>query len=1186
MDRRGWSALAVLVGFLFAAGSTAFSQNLLANPGNETGPVGPSAWWTPGASWDSFGYALRVTKGEYGFTGDAMHDGRYGIKMFGDAADLRQTNLPVVSGATYLASGWFYHSSTEDVISNSVFSTRMFLHVEWFDAGNALLGHDYTANHNGMSPADRWMRIERVVTAPAHAHHATFHVESDCSAGSGSVFGDSFYFGPPPRTRYVSSSGLNIVPFENWANAATSLAEAVASSTDGDTLLVTAGVYRITSELRLTNALVVQSVGGMAVVTQALGSSRCFTLCHPEAVLDGFRVTGGRSASGGGVYCDAGTVRACTVAGNSAMAPYEHCSECGPSWVFSANGSGGGVYCGSLGLVENCTVTDNRVGAWGYGVALGGGVYCSGGRVRDCVLLDNTSENAGGGLYVGNTGLVERCVLRNNRTIEGCGGGGVSSDGSMLDRCTVISNTALAAGGGVYCYGGRLRNSLVAYNTAATAGGGVYLNDGSIRSCTIVSNRCAANGGGIARWGTGDVLNSIVYGNNAATDADYSGSFAACRYVLSGTLLPGEGNSAVDPQFIDAAAGNFRLSPSSPGIDAGTNEEWMTGAYDVDGNARLNAGRVDLGAYERPRLPSVFHVSLSGGNVPPFNSWDTAAHSIAAAVGIATDGDEVVVAEGEYLLDSCVAVDRSIFVHAAGQRDATIIIGPQRDRCFSMTATGAVVEGFTIIGGNAPGADTLRPQCGGGALVLAGMLRNSAIQNCSAELQGGGIYCGPNALIQNCIVSNNAAHPTALMAYGYGGGIYSDGGRVEDCVVIGNVAQPGSGGGVYLQTGSALKNCDITRNQAQGYAYGAGAFCSSGATMEDCTVSLNGARDAYGAGGAYLAGTAYRCRFFDNIAQIGGGVYITDGGKLVNAVVSGNSSRYGGGVLLFNGDLLNCTITGNTAYPPEDGWPCGLGDGVYAGPGTIRNSIISGNGNYWGDFCYVNWSDQDGRECTYPNVHVSFSCLGRTVTSANSGPHPLPPGDGNTTNDPQFVDFAGGDFRLSSNSPCIDAGDNAAAPTNDLDDAPRPLDGDGDGFAVSDLGAYEFQGTAADSDGDGLPDGWETRFGRSPTQSCVNADADHDGLSDADEFVAGTDPNRPESTLEVLPADSAASPVGGVIQWASRTGRRYAIDRTDRLGDGFGEPIAAGIPATPPLNTYTDSTATARSLFYRIRIDR
>ena len=63
---------------------------------------------------------------------------------------------------------------------------------------------------------------------------------------------------------------------------------------------------------------------------------------------------------------------------------------------------------------------------------------------------------------------------------------------------------------------------------------------------------------------------------------------------------------------------------------------------------------------------------------------------------------------------------------------------------------------------------------------------------------------------------------------------------------------------------------------------------------------------------------------------------------------------------------------------------------------------------------------------------------------------------GNIDANPLFVNAAGGNFRLQAGSPCIDAGTNTGAPTDDIEGNPRPIDGDGDTIAVTDMGAYEY----------------------------------------------------------------------------------------------------------------------------------
>ena len=57
-----------------------------------------------------------------------------------------------------------------------------------------------------------------------------------------------------------------------------------------------------------------------------------------------------------------------------------------------------------------------------------------------------------------------------------------------------------------------------------------------------------------------------------------------------------------------------------------------------------------------------------------------------------------------------------------------------------------------------------------------------------------------------------------------------------------------------------------------------------------------------------------------------------------------------------------------------------------------------------------------------------------------------------------FEDRENGDFHLQAQSPCIDKGTNYAPelPDKDKDGKPRVIDGNGDGEAIVDMGAYEF----------------------------------------------------------------------------------------------------------------------------------
>lgn len=63
--------------------------------------------------------------------------------------------------------------------------------------------------------------------------------------------------------------------------------------------------------------------------------------------------------------------------------------------------------------------------------------------------------------------------------------------------------------------------------------------------------------------------------------------------------------------------------------------------------------------------------------------------------------------------------------------------------------------------------------------------------------------------------------------------------------------------------------------------------------------------------------------------------------------------------------------------------------------------------------------------------------------------------------DPLFVSDSAGDYHLRFDSPCIDTGDSANAPTLDLDGKTRPQDGNSDGVVGVDIGCYENSGIPA-----------------------------------------------------------------------------------------------------------------------------
>jgi hypothetical protein len=433
----------------------------------------------------------------------------------------------------------------------------------------------------------------------------------------------------------------------------------------------------------------------------------------------------------------------------------------------------------------------------------------------------------------------------------------------------------------------------------------------------------------------------------------------------------------------------------------------------------------------------------------------------------------------------------------------------------------------TVQSVNGPGVTVIN----GGGLGTCVSLANNAVMVGFTLTNGVGEYAGGayGGTLSNCVLTGNSAN-----SYGGGGAYYC---TLNNCVLTGNSAVYG-GGGAYA---CALNNCTLTGNSAIAQCnsdgcdggYGGGAY---GGTLNNCTLTGNSAFDG---GGAYSS-TLNNCALTGNSAgggQGGGAWYCT----LNNCTLTGNSAFEGGGAL--DCSLNNCTVTGNSAD---------IGGG--AGDSTLNNCIV-----------YYN-------SASYEPNYYSSSTLNYCCTT------PLPgSGIGNITNVPLFVDYAGGNPRLQSDSPCINSGDNAyVVGTTDLDGNPRIVGG------TVDIGAYEYQTPTSI-----LSYAWLQQYGLPTDGSADYADTDGTGQNNLFKWVAGLDPTNPASVfvlnIAAVPNQSQAmnlnfNPLA--------LGRAYTPQFSTDLVSGVWMPLTT---YTGPLTngnqvTITDTHPIPPQEFYRIDI--
>ena len=351
-----------------------------------------------------------------------------------------------------------------------------------------------------------------------------------------------------------------------------------------------------------------------------------------------------------------------------------------------------------------------------------------------------------------------------------------------------------------------------------------------------------------------------------------------------------------------------------------------------------------------------------------------------------------------------------------------------------------------------------------------------------------------------------------------------------------------NGPGVTVINGGGLGTCVSLANNAVMVGFtltnGVGEYAGGayGGTLNNCTLTGNSAFDG---GGAYSS-TLNNCALTGNSAgggQGGGAWYCT----LSNCTLTGNSAFEGGGAL--DCSLNNCTVTGNSAD---------IGGG--AGDSTLNNCIV-----------YYN-------SASYEPNYYSSSTLNYCCTT------PLPgSGIGNITNVPLFVDYAGGNLRLQSDSPCINSGDNAyVVGTTDLDGNPRIVGG------TVDIGAYEYQTPTSI-----LSYAWLQQYGLPTDGSADYADTDGTGQNNLFKWVAGLDPTNPASVfvlnIAAVPNQSQAmnlnfNPLA--------LGRAYTPQFSTDLVNGVWMPLTTytGTMTNGNQVTITDTNPIPPQEFYRIDI--
>jgi predicted outer membrane repeat protein len=754
----------------------------------------------------------------------------------------------------------------------------------------------------------------------------------------------------------------------------------------------------------------------------------------------------------------------------------------------------------------------------------GGGVWCqsTNSTVSNCVIVSNRCITAGAGAY---SGTLLNCQVNynTNNGVGSVGGGGVAF--SVLQDSTIKGNYV---NGGVDFGAGAFSCALSNCIIAGNFGSGVQ--NCTLAYCTIANNTNSSdspnsgNGGGAAQ----STLNNCLICNNQATNGGgaYECTLNFCTVSNNQAAVFGGG-------VYDDAGGN------APGAS-----NYLTG------NSARYGGGLYLGRHD------------------VLSNWTFVGNSATR------DGGGLYSFVGQPGLNDCKFSGNSAGGNGGG------VCGDAPGSLNSVAATNC-----TFNGNSAAGA-------GGG--VYIGLLQNCSVSGNKAGGSGGGVY----GTVNNCILTGNVSTNNGGGVYFYpqqsgtfsndvftlnvasnGGGAYIGGNVLSYCVFLSNSVTV-SGGGIY---GGTAANCSFTNNQA---TYGGGG---NSAYFINCRITGNTATtDGGGVYNALSSASVTNCLIENNSAtNNGGGV---NGGPVGKCILSENSAGANGGGA-YNSSIYYCIISNNVARTN--------GGGIFGLGASLVNSLVTGNsaakgGGVYDSFCYnstiVNNSATiaGGGAFLFNGGAASSSIL--YYNSAPSGPNytnssgmgyccttPLPSlGFSNITSDPAFVNFSAGNFRLQTNSPCIDAGSGVLGlgPT-DLDGRPRLV-----GTRI-DIGAYEFQGP-----GVGEFIAWLQGYGLPVDGSADFIDTDQDGMNNWQEWICGTDPTNPLSVLKMLAVSNNLSSV--TVNWQSVSNRTYFLQSSSELG---GQPafstIQSNIQGQTGTTTITDGSATnSGPYFYRVGVQQ
>lgn len=860
----------------------------------------------------------------------------------------------------------------------------------------------------------------------------------------------------------------------------------------------------------------------------------------------------------------------------------------------TATGNGGGVFInGGLPSVIGGIIQGNTAGG------NGGGIYLSNSVARVGGMIVNSNQACYGGAIfldgpfafsIETATIIANNYIQDNVAAAGKGGGIYFNAANVGMVNNVITGNRATNGAAAYLYASspRFYQNTIADNLGSNA---LYVTHDNGEGRWVITppvvnpfppyNVLVPAGSnfiaGIAIPSWPSLTNTIISGHSTALQVNSSGnSMLENKVQLAFTLWagnttdiagPGTVNHSSDlygePNYSSKAPApgsmtSYHVQTNSPVIDAGV-EVGLTlpGTdllLDIDAQLRPNGKGMDIGADEVVTDPfSVWFVPSAIAQTVQPGQMVTNSHML---LNSGTQNDTYKIAASNNLWSGSVTplnvvlnsqtyttitVIVTVPTNAAnGSTNITLVTAISQtdsnrmavalDTTGISTNTGGASVRYVWKNSPSPAAPYASPETAGHEIqtVVAGCVSGDTVFVYPGTYDTGGAITPGYSLtnrvcITNAITLTSLAGADTTLILGAVDPVTTNGPAAVRCLYVkGNAVVSGFGlaGGHTLGTGTDWQN-----------VAGGGACLAAGGIVSNCAVAGCSASawggGLYGSDTGVIRDTSIQGCSAGGNGGYGGGVYLAPSASMVNSLAIGNSAVMdGGGVYVAGGGgVYNCTIASNAAA--NGGGMC-----------------VNGSASLFNDIIYFNSAQS--------NANLSKG----TASIKNSCTTPDPGGTGNVTANPLFT--GGGDYHLQSNSPCIDQGTQDQAPSRDLEGNARPLDGDANGVAATDIGCYELYNAAGDSDGDGAKDGAE--------------------------LSADTDPLNASDYFHIVALSNA--PVAKVYFTAS-SNRSYSLEYGTNLISNLWWVVSgqSNISGKGPLDSLTDSNAVGATRFYRLKVE-